>query len=284
MLLRARLEELWRARELLRQLVAKELKVRYKRSVLGFLWSLATPAALTLIFTVVFHFVIRIGVEDFPAFLLSGYLVWMYFSTSAQNSIHAIVGNGPLIKKVYFPREVLPLATVLSQLVHFLLALLAVSPYFVVTRGWGVVVHLPAVLLGVLLLTVFTAGVAMVLAAANVTFRDLQELVVVAFLLWFYATPIIYPVALVEQQIAEGQRVAAIFGHVLNLNPVTWFVKLFRETIYGEVTVGSGGFVTAPAHWPSLELVGVLAATSLLVFTLGYLLFQRFALTFAKEV
>ena len=130
--LRDKLLDLWHARELLRQFVSKELKVRYKNSALGFLWSLLTPALMTVVFTVIF----AIGDpdrrrRDFAAFFLSGYLVWQFFQNSVQGSISAIVGNGPLIKKVYFPREILPLSIVLAQLVHFLLALLAVSPYLI---------------------------------------------------------------------------------------------------------------------------------------------------------
>ncbi|MBW3661455.1 MAG: ABC transporter permease [Actinobacteria bacterium] len=285
--LRDKLSDLWRARELLRQLVNKELKVRYKNSALGFLWSLLTPAAMTVVFTVVFQFVFRLGIQDFAAFFLAGYLAWMFFSNSVQGSIQAIVGNGNLIKKVYFPREVLPLSIVLAQLIHLLLALVAVSPYFIWTRGWGILSHLPALAVGIVLLTIFTSGFSMLLAGANVQFRDLQELIVVVFLIWFYATPIIYPVALVEQQIQRGVQVAEVYGHIISLNPMTWFVKLFRDAMYGTVEVATQGvepFTVAPSSWPSIELIGAVTLTSLVVFTLGYLAFHRFALTFAKEV
>jgi ABC-type polysaccharide/polyol phosphate export permease len=291
--LRDKLVDLWRARELLRQFVSKELKVRYKNSALGFLWSLLTPALMTVVFTVIFAFVIRIQVIDFAAFFLSGYLVWQFFQNAVQGSILAIVGNGSLIKKVYFPREILPLSIVLSQLVHFLLALLAVSPYLIYSRGWGVLLHLPAVLLGVVLVTVFTAGIAMLLAGANVTFRDLQELIVVIFMVWFYATPIIYPFAMVANTGNAAGRVAAV---VLSYNPMTWFVSLFRQAIYGDVVanpaydptcVGVGcarQFLTTAQSWPSGKLVLATTAAAFFSFTIGYYLFHRFALNFAKEV
>ena len=287
---RDKLLDLWLARELLRQFVSKELKVRYKNSALGFFWSLLSPALMTLVFTVIFSTIIRIDVGGpFAAFFLSGYLVWMFFQNAVQGSVQAIVGNGSLIKKVYFPREILPLSIVLSQLVHFLLALLAVSPYLVWARGWGVVVHLPAVLLGVVLLTMFTSGIAMLLAGANVTFRDLQELVVVIFMVWFYATPIIYPLAMVQ---ATGGRVAEIASTVLAWNPMTWFVRLFRESIYGEVVRNpacdagpcSPPFLTQPQAWPSGELLLGATLAAVVSFVVGYTLFHRFALNFAKEV
>jgi ABC-type polysaccharide/polyol phosphate export permease len=292
--LRDKLADLWRARELLRQLVGKELKVRYKNSALGFLWSLVTPALMTVVFTVIFQFVIRIAVDDFAAFFLSGYLVWQFFQNSVQGSIGAIVGNGPLIKKVYFPREVLPLSIVLAQVVHLVLALVAVSPYLIWARGWSLVNHLPAIVAGIVLLTVFTAGVSMLLAGANVPFRDLQELIVVIFMVWFYATPIIYPVAMV---LDSGAAAADVFGYVLNANPMSWFVQLFRESIYGTVVSNPAcaelvtavqrcprPFLTHPQSWPSLELLGAITLAAAVVFTVGYLAFHRFALNFAKEV
>src|SRR3712207_2268438 len=141
------LGDLWSSRELLRNLVAKELKVRYKGSALGFLWSLVTPLLLTGVFTVVFATFIRVQVEDFATFFLAGYLVWTFFSNSVNASVGAIVGNGALIRKVWFRREVLPLSLVLSQAVHFGLALVATTPLFLWQRGFHPEV-LPGVVVG----------------------------------------------------------------------------------------------------------------------------------------
>lgn len=290
--LREKLVDLWLARELLRQFVAKELKVRYKNSALGFLWSLLTPVLMTIVFTVIFSLVIRIEVTDFAAFFLAGFLLWQFFQNSVVASISCIVDNGPLIKKVYFPREILPLSIVLSQLVHFLLALLAVSPFLIWTRGWGMLMHLPAILAGLVLLTLFTAGVAMFLAAANVTFRDLQELIVVIFMVWFYATPVLYPLAMVRD---VSGTIGQIAGFVVTWNPMTWFIRLVRDSVYGRV-------ITNPAHdpacvtdcvdpylslvpgWPSPDLLLGATIVAVVVFGIGYVMFHRFALTFAKEI
>jgi ABC-type polysaccharide/polyol phosphate export permease len=282
--------ELWHARELLRQFVAKELKIRYKNSSLGFLWSLLTPLMMTLVFTALFGYAFRLRIDDYAAFFLSGYLLWQFFQTSSQSSITAIVGNGQLIKKVYFPREVLPLSMVLAQLTHFLLAMVVLGPFLVVSRGWGVVTHLPAALLVVALLAVFTSGMAMVFAGANVPFRDLQELIVVIFLVWFYATPVLYPSALLE---ASDSAVVRALANVAAWNPMSWFVELFRATTYGTVQVAPGQdvggvselvFTTTGPAWPDPELLALATTASLLVFGLGYVLFNRLALTFAKEV
>jgi ABC-type polysaccharide/polyol phosphate export permease len=280
----SKLGELWRARELLGQLVRKELKVRYKNSSLGFLWSMLTPALMTVVFSIVFGFVVPIPVAEFPAFFLAGYLLWQFFQNSCQGAIHSVVGNGDLVKKVYFPREVLPLSHVLSQLAHLLLALLVVSPYLVLTRGWGVLTHLPATLLAIALLTIFSSGVAMLLAGVNVVFRDLQELFVVLYLVWFYATPVLYPLALVDAELA-GREVAWV-STALRINPMTWFVEAFRVPLYGDVVVAPGGdgVQSLPPTWPSLSIIAILVAWAAAAFLVGYVVFLRRARTFAKEV
>lgn len=276
--------ELWRARELLVQLVRKELKVRYRNSALGFLWSMLTPVLMTAVFSVVFTQIVRIEVDDFPAFFISGYLVWQFLQNSCQGAIHSIVGNADLIKKVYFPREVLPLSHVLSQLIHLLLALLVLSPYLVYTRGWGVLLHLPTTLLAVALLTVFTSGIAMWFAGVNVIFRDLQELFVVIFQVWFYATPVIYPLALVTAQI--GERFAWV-ATLIKINPSTWFIELARLGLYGSVTVADGAgatLVSGPPGWPTATVTAIALAWALASLIVGSLTFRRRARTFAKEV
>jgi ABC-type polysaccharide/polyol phosphate export permease len=279
-----KLVALWRARELLVQLVRKELKVRYRNSALGFLWSMLTPVLMTVVFSVVFTQIVTIPVDDFPAFFISGYLVWQFLQNSCQGAIHSIVGNGELIKKVYFPREVLPLSHVLAQLTHLLLALLVLSPYLVYTRGFGVLRYVPTTLLAIALLTVFVSGVAMWFAGVNVVFRDLQELFVVIFQVWFYATPVIYPLALVTAQM--GERFAWI-ARVIAVNPATVYVELARLGLYGSVSAtgqASTPLVDGPPTWPSLAAVGLAAGWALVAFVAGYVVFLRRSRTFAKEV
>ena len=280
----SRLAERWRARELLVQLVRKELKVRYRNSSLGFLWSMLTPALMTVVFTVIFTLVVPVPVDAFPAFFLAGYLLWQFFQNSCQGAIHSVVGNADLVKKVYFPREVLPLSHVLAQLIHLLLAMLVISPYLIATRGLGVLVYLPATLLAVVLLAVFTSGVAMWLAGVNVVFRDLQELFVVMFLVWFYATPVLYPLALVKSRLGTDHLLVTF----LQLNPMTWFVEVFRTPLYGAVQVASsssdGPITSVPPTLPDLRGLAIAAAWALVVFVGGYIVFLRRARTFAKEV
>jgi len=272
----AKLGELWESRELLTNLVGKELKLRYKSSVLGFLWSLLTPLLMTGVFTVVFAIFLRIplGEGNFATFFLAGYLVWTFFSNSVNSSVGAIVGNGALVKKVYFPREVLPLSLVLSQAVHFLLALLATSPLFLYYRGFHPEL-LPAIALGLVLLVGFTAGVSMLFAAVNVSFRDLQELTQVLFLAWFYSTPVIYPLIF----LSEGT--ARYFLPLVLANPLTWYVEFFHQVLYGIPAIqGANPLPT----WPDLRTWAVCAVWAAVALTAGYTLFHRRAVSFAKEV
>lgn len=280
-----KLVELWRARELLLQLVRKELKVRYKNSALGFLWSMITPVLMTIVFSVVFTVVVPIRINHFPAFFVAGYLLWQFFQNSCRGGTDSIVGNGDLVKKVYFPREVLPLSHVLSQLIHLLLALLVVSPFLIYYRGWGVLTHLPATLLAIVLLAVFTSGAAMWFAGVNVVFRDLQELFIVIFQVWFYATPVLYPLALVQASPELERRSLEWIATALLYNPMTWFVEIFREPLYGPVLRrGPDDVISLAPAWPSLGAVGIAAAWALATFVLGYWVFLRRARTFAKEV
>lgn len=287
---REKLNELWRARELLRQLLSKELKIRYRNSALGFLWSMITPAAMTVVFTAVFGFILKVPITDYAAFFLSGFLVWQFFANSAQSSLDAIVGNGQLIQKVYFPREVLPLSLVLSQLVHLGLAFVVLLPWVAHQRGWlDVAMNLPAILLGMLLVCGFTAGFSMLLAGANVGFRDLKELTQILFLLWFYLTPVILPRVMIEQLVEES-TVARVADAVVAFNPMTWYVEWFQMSLYGDVLfVGkdAGGndlFESTAPLWPDPLTMGVCGGLAVVALVIGYSAFTRMARTFAKQV
>jgi ABC-type polysaccharide/polyol phosphate export permease len=279
-LLGTRAIELIDARELLVQLVRKELKVRYRGSVLGFLWTMLTPALVTTVFSVVFTRVVRIGVEDYAAFFIVGYLLWQFLQNSCQGSLHSIVGNADLVKKVYFPREVLPLSHVASQLIHLVLALMVVTPYLVWTRGPAVLVHLPAALALLVVLAVFVAGVSLWFAATNVVLRDLQELFVVIFLVWFYASPVLYPLALARAELAASPWLSV----ALRANPTAVFLEAFRAPLHGSIEVVDGAAIVTGPGWPPIGSALTATAWAFGVGVLGWLSFARRARTFAREL
>jgi lipopolysaccharide transport system permease protein len=268
--LRNRLQELARFRQLLWNLVLRDLKVRYRNSILGVVWSLLNPLLMTLVFTLVFTVMIRSGIPKFPVFLLCGLLPWNFFSASVIGATNSILNNAPLIKKVYFPREVLPISLVLSNLVNFFLALVVLFGMILIFQ-----VHLSASLLFlpviILIQMMFTLGVGLVLATANVFYRDTQMILEVVMLAWFFLTPIFYP-------ITELPREAQILGMTVDvwlwthrLNPMASLVASYRDVLY------YGG----P---PGLDFLFRSFVTALAILIVGYLIFLHFGRSFGEEV
>ena len=266
----ARLTELWRYRELVRNLVLRDLKARYKNSVLGFVWSLLNPLLMMLVFTVVFTVMLPTNIERFPVFILCGILPWNWFSGSVGGAIHTIVGNATLIKKVYFPREALPLSLILSNAVNFLLALTVLFPLMLAFHTpltpW--LLFLPVL---ILVQAVFTLGVALILSTVNVFFRDTAVIMEVVLQAWFFLTPVVYDMkVLPEHKLIAGydievRRLAYI------LNPMGSLIANYRDILYWGLP-------------PGLDFLLRTALTSLLVLLLGYLLFSHFAPQFGEEV
>ena len=270
------LTELAGSRELLSNLTLRELRGKYKRSALGWSWSLLNPLATMLIFTFVFRFVLRIqpaasdsGLQNYALFLLCGLLPWNFVAAGMTGSIAMLVGNANLIKKVYFPREILVVANVLSWDVSLLIELgvLAIALMFF---GNMVLPWIPVVLALVALLTLFVIGLGLLLSVLNVYFRDVQHFVGIFLQIWFYATPVIYPLHLVEDQAGReflGVSVLTLY----KINPMVHFVEMFRDAFY-DLGAPSLGSVLYAAAWS----VGLLA--------LGYAVFSKLEGRLAEEL
>ena len=267
--------ELWAYRDLLYNLVVRDLKLRYKNSVLGILWSLLNPLLMMLVFTLVFK-VLAGGsrLPAYPAFILSGVLVWNLFSTSVTRALGSIVANAHLIKKIYFPREALPIAAVLANLVNFLLAL---PVYFGLAAALGRtptvwILLLPAIILVQLF---FTLGISFILATINVFYRDTQIVMEVVLLAWFFLSPVFYSIS----EVAPGG--AHIGGLVLSsfdvqrwmriLNPMASIIATYRDILYWGAR-------------PGLDFFMRTAVTAILFLIIGYLVFLRFCPIFGEEV
>ena len=208
----------------------KELKVKYKNSILGFAWSLLNPLLYLVVFYIAFVKILGSGVPAFPIFLLSGLLVWNLFSTGLWRACVSVVGNAGLVKKVSFPREILPLAAVGSMLVHFFLqslVLFAVLALIVATGRRGRTSPLlPLALLALLLLT---GALGILLSATNVYLRDTQHFLELALLAWFWVTPIVYGFMTIDR------RPGGWFKYAYLLNPVTPIVLIFQRAIYAKL-------------------------------------------------
>jgi ABC-type polysaccharide/polyol phosphate export permease len=260
------LARLLRYRGLVQSLVARELKARYRGSVLGFFWSFINPLLLLLIYSFVFTAVLPgthpADIEPYALFMFCGILPWTWFSSSLSESTSALINNGNLIKKVLFPAEILPIVTVLANMVHFFLGLPILGAFLV--YYWrpltlGDAAWLPLVI-GVQLL--LTTGLALVLSALTVHFRDIKDILGNLLTFWFFATPIIYPMT----------QAPGFARQFLNLNPFTHLAISYQEILFYP-----GPF----RHWKWLLVIGFAAAG---LFLIGYFLFDRLRDSFAEEV
>jgi ABC-2 type transport system permease protein len=223
------IRDIWTYRELLNQLIRKELKVKYKNSTLGFAWSLLNPAFLMLVYWLVFDFFLKAGQPKFPIWILSGLLIWNFFSGALVAGTNSVTGNSYLVGKVRFPREILPLASVGAGLVHFLLQTIVLLVAMVAFRVQFHLGPLMLVLPALFVTVVLVAALAMLLSAINVYARDTQHLLELMILAWFWLTPILVPYS----QISEKFDRKGLPRDLLLLNPLADIVLVMQRGFYG---------------------------------------------------
>lgn len=236
------LNEVWASRELLFNLVSREVRGKYKRTIFGQLWSLANPLALMLIYTLVFGLLFKSnplpgdpsGLNVFALWLLCGLLPWTFFSSVISSGAGSLVDNANLIQKVSFSRIVLPFSTVGASAYNWLFEMVVLLVAITIAGGF-VLPWIPLIIVAMALLAVFAAGVGLLFAISNVYFRDTQYLLSILLQLWIYLTPIIYPIYRVAD---ASSKVGGLAGtpitvlDIYNLNPMVHFVALFRQLIY----------------------------------------------------
>ena len=263
--------ELIAYRELLINLVVRDVKTRYKNSVLGFVWSLLSPLAMMVVFTVVFGVLYPNNkIQNFPIFLLSGLLPWNFFSTALLAGSNSVVTNSNLVKKVYFPREILPISTVLAYLVNFLLALVVLFAVLLVFQApispwlW----QLPIV---ILLQTVFMIGLALFLSTLNVFYRDTMLVMDVVMLAWFFLTPIFYSTSSLPQTIEIAGFTLDFPRLYFILNPMASIINMYRDLLYYGYRTDLDFFLRS-------------AITAFLALGFGYWFFTRYRGRFGEEL
>lgn len=266
--------ELRESRDLYANLTLRELRGKYKRSVLGWLWSMLNPLATMAIFSLVFRFFLKVpvpegdpsGLRFFAFFLLCGLLPYNFLSAALTGGMGALVGNSNLVQKVWFPRELLVAANTSAAGVGLLIELGVLAVALLVV-GNMVLPWLLPVLVVVAIQAVFVLGLALLAAVVNVYFRDLEHLIAIALQVWFYATPIIYPESVVQDALADRP----VLYDLYRLNPLTRFVEVYRSLLYD-------------LSWPSgstLLYLVVISAASLVV---GFAVFRRFDGRLAEEL
>ncbi len=278
---RKRLKEIWAARELLVFLVRKELKVRYKSSVLGFLWSFLNPALVLIIYYVVFKYFLHNTTPDFALFLFSGLLAWNLFNNSLLSASSVLVAHAGIVKKVAFPREVLALSQVGVSICYFFFQTCILAVFLAGFQVVPVAQYVPLMVLALVADVVLSAALAVFLSAVNVYLRDVQHFVEVLLIALFFSPPIVYPFA-------------SLHLHHLRLlylaNPLVWIVLTFQRCLYGHVVPPGqslGGVASPLASWGQgvyLTGLGVILAGSLLLFLAAMLIFGRVEGNFAEEL
>ena len=243
--------ELYKYRWLLQELVSRDLKIKYRRSVLGYLWSVLNPLMLMTVLTIVFSQMFRFSIPNYPVYLLAGQLIFSFFSEATTASMVSILYGACLIKKVYLPKYIFPVSKTLSSFTNFAFSLVALFIVMIATKSW---LSSTALLLPVFLVYffVFTVGVGLLLSTIVVFFRDVQYLYGVALTALNYLTPIFYPVDLLPAWLKE----------LMVVNPLYNYVTMFRKIIvYGQ--------------WPTLTEHAICIVFSLGTLLLGMYVFKK---------
>jgi len=290
--MREELRELWRFRELLVAMVERELRIRYKNSVLGILWSLLNPLVTVFVMHFVLKNVMQNGTKSFSLFILAAYLPYMFFQMSILDSAQSVLTALPVVKKVYFPREILPLASVVSNACHFIVALIV---YFAYAIGvWAIfgfkdpTISYRVAFLPVLLVIHFslTTGIALFFSALNVFFEDVKYMLTIGLYLAFFLTPVMYFAETVYEATRRYGPMADVFYKIYMLNPVATLCTVYRKALVapGDVQViRDGRAIMVPFRPVDWGMFGIATAVSLAALVGGYAFFNRMKWKFVER-
>lgn len=256
-----RIREIIDYREMIFSLVRKDLRGRYKGSVLGFFWTFLNPLLQLIVYTLVFSIIMRAGIEDYYLFLFVALVPWSFFSASVTIGSGSIRAQQDMVKKIYFPREVLPISCVLSQLINMLLTFIVVFLVLIVT-GKGVNLFACLYLIPVILVeTLLALGMAFLTSAVTVYFRDLEYMLGIIMMAWQFASPVMYSISMVPER----------FIPLFKLNPMTSVITAYREILYYKTIPDLSNLLTA-------VLIGVA------ILILGVVVFEKLSKHFAEEM
>jgi len=252
----------WKRRDLLWHMTIRHLRGQYKQSVLGYAWAFLNPLSMLIILSFVFSTIVRVpsGDTPYPLFFFTGLIPWLFFASALTSGTDSVVNASSLVTKVYFPREVLPTAAVLTKIVDFLFGLIILA---MLMAYYGEAPGLTALWFPLLftIQVIFTIGLTFPLAALNLYFHDVRFLVGVALTLWFYLTPVVYPIDIVPDK----------YLWLFEINPLSLFINAYRRVLLeGEA--------------PDFEKVLAGAAIALVTFVVGYFLFKRMEKGFADSI
>lgn len=245
-----RLKELYDYRQMIFRLVRKELRGRYKGSALGFFWTFLNPLLQLIVYTMVFSVIMRSGIEKYYLFLFVALVPWIFFSSSLTGGATSILGSADMIKKIYFPREVMPIAYVTSAFVNMILSFLVVFAVLIVT-GYGInpvaLLYLPIIML---VEYVLGLGIALLTSALTVFFRDLAYILGIVAMAWQFLTPVMYSQEMVEEALPESLL------QIWNLNPMTPVINAYRDILYYKTTPQLSTLMAAVVLGAGILIIG----------------------------
>ena len=253
-------KEIYNYRELLKTNIKKEIRGKYKGSWLGVLWTFLNPLLMLAVYAFVFPYILRVNVDNYTIFMIVALIPWNFFTTAIQSGTGSVVANGNILKKVYFPREIIPISITTSQLVNFLITCIIMA-VFIIFSGVGFSVHALLFPLLVLIQYVLILGLTFILSALTVFVRDIDHFVSVILMLGFYATPIVY----------QGEMLPKKFQIFLKLNPMAQLVEAYRSILYYH-------------RMPDMTMLIIWGLGSVALLVIGYLIFKKLEKSFVEEL
>ena len=255
-----RIHEIYDYREMIASLIKRELRGKYKASVLGFLWTFINPLMQMVVYTIVFSVILQSGIENFPIFLFVSLIPWNFFNISVTSGSTCVVNQENLVKKIYFPRIVLPISYVTSRLINMLLTFVVIFAVLVISK-YGINIHAVCVLpLVILIEYILALGLCMLTSALAVYFRDLEYILGIITMAWMYLTPILYTVDMVPEK----------FRTLFRLNPMTPVILGYQQILYYKQV-------------PNVETLLQAAAVGIIGLVVGYVVFEKVQ-KFAEEL
>lgn len=253
-------QKIYQYRELLKTNVKKEIRGRYKNSILGVMWSFLNPLLQLAVYAVIFGALLAGGDPTYHIYICVALIPWTYFTTAITQSAFTIIGNGDIIKKVYFPREILPISVVTSGAVNFVISTIIILA-FVFAAGLGVTKYIILYPFILLIQYILLLGISFIVSSVTVYFRDLEHIIGVVLMAAFYATPIVYKL----EQLPENLQV------IMQLNPMTHLINAYRDIFYNQ-------------QMPDMKMLGILLAISVVLTVVGYFIFKKLQKGFAEEL
>lgn len=253
-------KRLYDYREMLKTSIKKDIGGKYKNSFLGVLWSFVNPLLQILVYAIIFPLIMKSDIENYVVFMVCGLIPWNYFSTVINRSSFTMIENGNIIKKVYFPREILPISVVTSETVTFLISSILIL-LFAFGYGLGITINIVFYPLVLVVQYVMLLGISLIVSSVTVYFRDLQHFIGVLLQLFFYATPIVYAVDVIP----------ANFRWILKFNPMTYIIEGYRDIFWGQTM-------------PDISTLLIVLAIGIVLCIVGYLIFNKLQKRFAEEL